>query len=32
MEVVRMASDVVPVAEGELTIAATVTMVFAIVD
>ncbi len=32
MEVVRMASDVVPVAEGELTIAASVTMVFALTN
>jgi uncharacterized protein YggE len=32
MEMVRMASDVVPVAEGELMIGASVTMVFAIAD
>lgn len=32
VEMVRMASDVVPVAEGELTIGASVTMVFAIAD
>ena len=32
MEMVRMASDVVPVAEGKLTIRANVTMVFAIAD
>ena len=32
MEMVRMASDVVPVAEGELTIGASITMVFAIAD
>lgn len=32
VEMVRMASDVVPVAEGELTIGASVTMIFAIAD
>jgi len=32
VEMVRMASDVVPVAEGELMIGANVTMVFAIAD